>query len=91
MNRKLGRLIQPGMGIYFLVMLAFALTALLMEHPVVAAAEAAVTAMLFLFYQFNKAHRRRELEAFIQTTTNTPPMGARPPSPWRWHGWGTAP
>ena len=46
MNRKLGRLIQPGMGIYFLVMLAFALTALLMEHPVVAAAEAAVTAML---------------------------------------------
>lgn len=71
MNRKLGRLIQPGMGIYFLVMLAFALAALLMEHPVVAAAEAAVTAMLFLFYQFNKAHRRRELEAFIQTTTNT--------------------
>lgn len=71
MNRKLGRLIQPGMGLYFLVMLAFAAAALLMNHPAAAGAEAAVTALLFVFYQFNKAHRRRELEAFIQTTTNT--------------------
>ena len=71
MNRKLGRLIQPGMGMYFVVMLVFAVAALLTDYPVLAAAEAAVTALLFAFYQFSKVHRRRELESFIQSATNT--------------------
>ena len=63
MNRKLGRLIQPGMGMYFVVMLVFAVAALLTDYPVLAAAEAAVTALLVAFYPFNKVHRRRELES----------------------------
>ena len=71
MNKKLGRLIQPGLGIYFAVMLIFAAVTLLLNHPAVAIAEAALTALLFAFYQFNKAHRRRELESFIQSATNT--------------------
>ena len=71
MNRKLGRLIQPGMGMYFVVMFLFSAVALLLDHPVMAGAEAAVTALLFTFYQLNKAHRRRELEAYIQSATNT--------------------
>ena len=71
MNRKLGRLIQPGMGMYFTVMLVFAAAALLTDLPLLAAAEIAVTALLFGFYQFSKVHRRRELEAFIQSATNT--------------------
>lgn len=71
MNRKLGRLIQPGMGLYFVVMFAFAVAALLTDYPVLAVTEAAITVLLFVFYQFNKVHRRRELEAFIQSATNT--------------------
>ncbi len=71
MNRKLGRLIQPGMGLYFVVMLAFALSAIFMNQPIFAIAETAITAILFIFYQFNKVHRRRELEAYIQSATNT--------------------
>ncbi len=83
MNRKLGRLIQPGMGLYFMVMLAFALSAILMGQPVYAAVETAITGMLFIFYQFNKVHRRRELEAFIQSATNTlgTTDGAKTPFP----------
>ena len=71
MNRKLGRLIQPGMGMYFAVMLSFAVAALVTDHPALAMAETVATAVLFAFYQFKKAHRRRELEAFIQSATNT--------------------
>ena len=71
MNRKLGRLIQPGMGMYFAVMLVFAAAALLTDVPLLAAAEIVVTALLFGFYQFSKVHRRKELEAFIQSATNT--------------------
>ncbi len=71
MNRKLGRLIQPGMGMYFGVMVLFSVAALVLKHPFLAAVEAAITALLFAFYQFNKAHRRRELEAYIHSATNT--------------------
>ena len=71
MNRKLGRLLQPGMGMYFAVMLLFAAAALLLDSPVLAAVEAVITALLFAYYQFRKAHRRRELESFIQSATNT--------------------
>ena len=71
MNKKLGRLIQPGMGMYFAVMLAIAVTALVLDHPGLAIAEAVVTGGLFAFYQMNKARRKKELTAFIQSATNT--------------------
>ncbi len=71
MNRKLGRLIQPGMGMYFGVMVLFSVAALVLRHPYLAASEAVITALLFVFYQFNKVHRRRELEAYIHSATNT--------------------
>lgn len=71
MNKRLGRLIQPGMGMYFIVMLGFAGAALVLGHPAMAAVEAAVTAGLFLFYQMNRTRRRKELSAYIQSATNT--------------------
>ena len=92
MNRKLGRLIQPGMGMYFGIMLLFSAAALLLNHPWTAAAEAAVTASLFIFYQLSKAHRRRELEAYIQSATNTlgTTDGGKTPIPWCLRDWATA-
>ena len=71
MNRKLGRLIQPGMGMYFVVMLAFAAVTLVTGHTQLAVAEAIVTGVIFTFHQLQKAHRRRELESFIQSATDT--------------------
>ena len=71
MNKKLGRLLQPGMGMYFGVMLCFTVAAFLAGQTVLAVVETAVTASLFAFYQMRKAHRKRELESFIQSATNT--------------------
>lgn len=71
MNKKLGRLIEPGMGLYFVVMLAFAVTAFVLNQPIVAAAEAGTTTLLFAFYQLNKVRRRREIAAYIQSATDT--------------------
>ncbi len=71
MNKKLGKLLQPGMASYFVVMLAFAVASFLMGQTALAMAEAGATAILFVFYQMNKVHRRRELESFIQSATNT--------------------
>ncbi len=71
MNKKLGRLIEPGMGLYFVVMLAFAVAAFVLNQPIVAAAEAGTTTLLFAFYQLNKVRRRREIAAYIQSATDT--------------------
>ena len=71
MNRKLGRLLEPGMEGYFIVMLLFAFAALVAGNGYLALAELAATGILFALYYFKKIRRRRELEAFIQSATNT--------------------
>ena len=71
MNRKLGRLLEPGMDLFFIVMLAFAFAALVAGAGQLALAELIATGVLFAYYQYSKLKRRRELEAFIQSATNT--------------------
>ena len=71
MNRKLGRLLEPGMEVYFIVMLLFAFAALVAGNGYLALAELVATGILFALYYFKKIQRRRELEAFIQSATNT--------------------
>ena len=71
MNRKLGRLLEPGMEVYFIVMLLFAFAALVAGNGYLALAELVATGILFAVYYFRKIRRRRELEAFIQSATNT--------------------
>ena len=71
MNRKLGRLLRPGMGMYFLVMAAFCAAALLEEHYWLAAMEATVTLVMFMLYVMNRNRRDRKLQQYIQTASNT--------------------
>ena len=71
MNRKLGRLLEPGLDLFFIVMLGFALAALVAGEGQLALTELAATGILYGYYQFSKLRRRRELEAFIQSATNT--------------------
>lgn len=71
MNKKLGRLIRPGMGLYFICMLLFAVGTLLLDHPIIAAAEGGVTLLLFIGYQIGKVRRRKSLAAYIQSATDT--------------------
>ena len=71
MNKKLGRLLQPGMGMYFCVMLCFAAATLVSGQTFLALVETVITASVFAFYQMRKAHRKRELESFIQSATST--------------------
>ena len=71
MNKKLKRMLQPGMGLYFMVLVFFCGWALLEKNYVLAVGEAAVTALLFTFYLIRKRLRSRDLQAFIQSTFNT--------------------
>ena len=71
MNRKLGRLLEPGLDLFFIVMLVFAFAALVTGAGQLALVELVVTGILFAYYQYSKLKRRRQLEAFIHSTTNT--------------------
>ena len=67
MNKKLGRLLHPGMGIYFTVMLGFCLAALLRDHLWLAAAEGAVTLFMYLSYVMRRRRRHHQLQQYLKT------------------------
>ena len=71
MNRKLNKLLKPGMGMYFLVMAAFCAAALLEGHFWMAAVETSVTLLVFVLYVVNRNRRDRQLQRYIQTVSNT--------------------
>ena len=83
MNKKLSRLLQPGMGWLFAVLLCFCAAALLMQYYVLAAAELVITAALYVFYMLLRNRRKQEIQAFIQSTFNTLDVakGAETPFP----------
>lgn len=70
MNKKLGRLVDPTMGLYFLVLLIFAGASFLMNQPLLAALEAGTTALFLILYQLRRASRRKALAAYIQNATS---------------------
>ena len=71
MNRKLGRLLEPGLDLFFIVMLLFAAGALVAGSGTLALLELVSTGILYAYYRYSQLKRRRELEAFIQSATNT--------------------
>ena len=71
MNKKLSRMLQPGLWIYFLVLVCFCVAALLLDQYTLAAVEGIITAALFVFYLVRKRMRNRQVQAFIQSAFNT--------------------
>ena len=71
MNKKTHRLLRPGLGVYFIVMLGFCLVALLMDMPVLAGIEGAITAALYASYLLLRKLRHRDLLRFLQKNPET--------------------
>ncbi len=70
MNRKkLSRLLEPGMRLYFIVMVIFAVAAAVMKNYVLAAVELAATVGLYLYFQRSNARRRREILKYIDSVS----------------------
>ena len=71
MNKKLGRLIQPGMGLYFLLMFAFAIADFFFSNTILACVEGGLALLLLIYSQARKMQRRKEIAAYIQSATDT--------------------
>jgi len=70
MNKKLGRLLQPGVGIYYVALVAFTVAAGLLQEFILAGAALALTALLLALHLFLRARRRRDLRAFVESSIN---------------------
>ena len=82
MNKKLGRLLQPSNGLFFSLLLIFSVATGLMRYYVLAAAELAVTALLFTGYLVYRNQRRKALEAFLtQELRQDETTGTKTPFP----------
>lgn len=66
MNKKHGRLMWPGLWMYFAFMAGFALAAALMDHWELAAIEAGLTALLLAYYLVSRGRRRRVIRNYIK-------------------------
>ena len=71
MNNRLGRLLRPGMGVYFVVMGLFCAAALILGQYWLAAAESAVTLVVFGVYMANRSRRDRKIRRYIRSASNT--------------------
>jgi len=76
MNKKLGRLLWPGLWLYLLVMAAFVVAAVALQYYILAAVEAAVFLIVLSYYLFSRSNRRREVRSFVRTALGTADGGS---------------
>ena len=81
MNKKLGRLIHPGMGTYFMVMICFCLAALLMNQFHLALAEGGVTLLMYIVYAIQRRRRYFALLRFLQECPQALESGSKGEAP----------
>ncbi len=83
MNKKLGRLLRPNMGMYFILLFCFALAAVLLQQYLLASIELAVLAIGIALYLVLRANRKKQLKAFLEKTVDEQSgiQGQRPPFP----------
>ena len=71
MNQKLKRLFRPGMGGYFIVMLAFCAAAFVLRQYGLAGVELGVTVLTMIIYGVHRQHRSRKIHRYIRNAENT--------------------
>ena len=76
MNKKLGRLLWPGLWVFFVVMAGFAVAAAMTGNYVLAAVEGGLTAALGIYYVICRVYRRREIQQYVKTAFDSAGVSA---------------
>ena len=67
MNKRLKRLLWPGLWVYFLFMVLFVVAAVTARQYVLASAEGAVVVLLLAYYLICRNRRRKEIAGYVKT------------------------
>jgi len=71
LNKKISRLLEPGMGLYFVTLLLFAGLAIALKQYYLAAGELILTIGLFIYNRVASGRRKKALLSYIQSTTDS--------------------
>ena len=71
MNKKLGRLLWPGLWVFFTVMVGFCVAAIFRQEYVLAAVEGGLTALLGVYYVICRMRRRNDIQQYVSTAFET--------------------
>ncbi len=71
MNKKISRLLEPGMGLYFFVFLLFAAGTAALGQYYLAAGEGLLILLLFIYNRIASGKRKKALMSYIQSTTDS--------------------
>lgn len=71
LNKKLARLLEPSMALYFIVLVALAAVAALLEQYYLAGVEISLTIILFIYFRYTSASRKKAILNYIQNTADT--------------------
>lgn len=84
MNKKLRRLMQPNLALFFVVMALFCAAAVALQEYILAVAEGCATLLLLGCYQWLSVRRRRALADYVQARARCSSIRrtARCRSPW---------
>jgi len=70
-RKRLGKLLHPGMGVYFFIIAAFCAAALLAEQYWLAALETTVTILIFMLYVAGRRQRELQIQQYLQTVSGS--------------------
>ena len=70
MNKKLSRLLEPNLKLYFVVLLLFSAAALPVK-PLLAAVEGCITVVLYIYFTRSNRKRRQSILQYIDTLTGS--------------------
>ena len=71
MNKKISRLLEPGMSLYFITLLLFAGISIALKQYYVASVEILLTIGLFIYNRIASGRRKKALMSYIQSTTDS--------------------
>ena len=71
MNKKISRLLEPGMGLYFVTLLLFVGLSIALKQYYLAAGEMVLTIGLFIYNRIASGRRKKALMSYIQSTTDS--------------------
>lgn len=67
LKTRIKRILDPGMGLYFAIMIIFTVIALLLKQYFLAGIEAIITLLMLIYYRAERAWRQKEIDQYVQT------------------------
>ena len=81
MNRKLGRLLQPSVGVYLAALMVFAVIAALRADFLLAVTQLLLSALLLVGHLLSRKRRQKQLQDYLDRELKESSVDAKPPFP----------